>query len=190
MPVASRSWQFADVAENWNLTLAPDSLTIETRCYESRTDLIRRWAPALRALGDAFQPSLVERIGTRFVDRIVGAEFEVFETLFNSQLIGSAIGDLRAHIKFALNQVTFAVEEGELLLRWGVLPPEVSPDPMTIRPLGTNSFAIDIDVWSTERHPFELANLENAFLKLAKRAYSVFRFAVTDQFLKTYGSDK
>jgi uncharacterized protein (TIGR04255 family) len=190
MPSISRSWQFADAGGSWRIVLAPDALTMETTSYESRADLLRRWDRALRALADVFQPSLVERIGTRYVDRIVGPEYEIFETLVNPDLVGSAVAGLRGRLKYSLSEATFAVEEGELLLRWSVLPPQMSPDPSAIQLLQDPSFVLDIDVWSTDQRPFEPSPLLAAFQKLTERAYSVFRFAVTDQFLNTYVGGK
>jgi uncharacterized protein (TIGR04255 family) len=52
--------------------------------------------------------------------------------------------------------------------------------------LATESFVLDIDVWSLGRTAFKTAALSKAFQKLAERAYSVFRFAVTEEFLRIY----
>ena len=74
-----------------------------------------------------------------------------------------------------------------MLLRWGVLAPQVSPDPTAIAPLPRESFLIDIDVSSVSRRAFDVNALSDAFHGLAERAYSVFRFAVTDSFLEAFG---
>jgi uncharacterized protein (TIGR04255 family) len=186
VPSINRVWQFGDAAGAWKLSLARDSLSIETTAYQSREHLLARWIVAIKALKDSFRPDLTERLGMRYVDRITGEHFRKFESLINPDLLGSALAKLKSHLKHSLNESSFEVEEGEMLLRWGVMPPQMSPDPGAISPSPHESFVLDIDVWSLQQRAFDIASLSSAFQKLAERAYSVFRFAVTDDFLKAY----
>jgi uncharacterized protein (TIGR04255 family) len=185
-PITNLVWQFADAAGDWKVSLARDAMTIETTVYCSRGDLMSRWVNLLRAVEDEFQPELVERIGLRFIDRIVGNEFPVFPTLMNVDLVNKATAMFRDRIKHSLSETLLEVEEGNLLLRWGVMAPNMSPDPSAIGLLAQESFLLDIDVWSLGQTAFRVAFLSKAFQKLAERAYSVFRFAVTEEFLRTY----
>jgi uncharacterized protein (TIGR04255 family) len=189
IPTVNRVWQFADAEGVWKISLAHDAMTIETSVYQSRRDLLSRWVVLLDALERTFQPTLVERIGARYVDRIVGKEFDVFPVLMSADLVSKTLTMLKNNLKFSISETLFDTEEGELMLRWGVLPPNMSPDPSAIRPLPGHSFLLDIDVWSSSRRAFGTAALSAAFRKLTERAYSVFRFAVTDEFLKAYGAE-
>jgi uncharacterized protein (TIGR04255 family) len=102
-------------------------------------------------------------------------------------LVSKSLSRLRSHLKYSINEAQLSVEEGDLLLRWGVMPPNMSPDPGAIGPLPIESFILDIDVWSLAQRAFSASDLTDAFQKLAERAYSVFRFAVSEKFLKVYG---
>jgi uncharacterized protein (TIGR04255 family) len=186
VPSISRNWQFSDASATWKITLARDALTIESTSYESRADLLSRWDVAIGALDTAFHPVIVQRIGTRYIDRITGAPFKSFESLINPKLLGSALGDLKTHVKYSLCEAAFEIEEGDLLLRWGVMPAMMSPDPSAIRQLTHESFVLDIDVWSAQQRHFDRKALLAAFHQLTERAYSVFRFAVTEEFLRGY----
>ena len=189
LPSVSRIWQFSDAAGAWKVALARDVLTIDTASYRSRADLIARWGMAINALKESFGPDLVDRIGMRYIDRITGIQFKNFESLLNPKLLGSTVAALKSHLKYSLSEATFEVDEGEMLLRWGVMPPQMSPDASAILPLQQESFVLDIDVWSTQQRQFDTKALSLAFQKLAERAYTVFRFAVTDKFLQAYESD-
>ena len=155
IPTVNRVWQFADAAGDWKVSLARDAMTIETTAYHSRSDLMSRWVTLLQALEVEFRPVLVERIGVRFIDRIVGEEFSVFPSLMNIDLVSKSITMFRGNVKYSLNEALLTVEEGELLLRWGMMPPHMSPDPSAIALLETESFLLDIDVWSLGRTAFE-----------------------------------
>lgn len=190
VPSFNRAWQFEDTKGEWKLVLSRDALTIETSAYQSRTDLLDRWSAALQALHGAFHPPLVERVGMRYVDRIQGEQYAIFDSMVNPELLGRSIVSFKSFLRHSLAETILEVEEGEMLLRWGVLAPQFSPDPTTIAPLPNHSFLIDIDVSSTSRRDFDVSALSEAFRGLAERAYSVFRFAVTDQFLEVFGSER
>jgi uncharacterized protein (TIGR04255 family) len=188
MPSSNNIWQFADANDAWKLTLSRDSLTIETSAYQSRADFLARWTKVMAAMEGIFQPALAERVGMRYIDRIVGAHFERFDSFIQKDFLGSALATLKSQLKHSLNEATFNVEEGELLLRWGVMSAGMTPDPTSILILDKESFLLDIDVSSPTRRQFNSGDLSLTFQRLAERAYTVFRFAVTDEFLKAYGA--
>jgi hypothetical protein len=39
-----------------------------------------------------------------YVDRIVGPQFETFETLLDTRLLGSTFVELKSHLKYSLNE--------------------------------------------------------------------------------------
>jgi uncharacterized protein (TIGR04255 family) len=137
-------------------------------------------------LSAAFRPDIVQRLGMRYIDRITGAPFESFESLINPKLLGSALGELKPHLKHSLCEAALEVEEGDLLLRWGVMAALMSFDPSAIVQLPHESFVLDIDVSSTQQRQFDSDALSAALQQLTERAYSVFRFVVTDEFLRVY----
>ena len=62
-----------------------------------------QWGQVIEALREAFDPDIVLRIGTRYVDRIVGDQFKTFESLIKPELLGSAIAKLKRHLKYSLS---------------------------------------------------------------------------------------
>jgi uncharacterized protein (TIGR04255 family) len=189
IPMTTIVWQFSDAPGAWKVSLAREALTVETSSYQSRQDVLVRWETVLRAMKEVFRPTLVERIGVRYIDRIVAPHFDRFESLIDTRLLGSIFAELKSQLKSSLGEAAFTVEEGDLLLHWGVMQPGMTPDPGAIAPLPHPSFVLDIDVSSPSQREFIPDALVPSFRSLTERAYSVFRFAVTDEFLKIYGAD-
>jgi uncharacterized protein (TIGR04255 family) len=180
-------WRFADVASQWNLVLAPDSVTLDTRAYESRTDLLTRLRDVLEAVERHFQPGIAERVGLRYVSRVTGAAYEQLDAVVSEGLLGIAKPNLRNHVMHAISEAAMKVEEGQLLTRWGILPPHGTFDPLVLEPLDLPSWILDIDVANTVTRTFDGAALITNFDALAQRAYAMFRFMVKEDFLVLHG---
>ncbi len=66
----SPQWQFTDQNDNWKVVLSPDFLTLETRSYEHFDDFLTRLQEALNALVKHIQPTVVTRLGLRYINEI------------------------------------------------------------------------------------------------------------------------
>ena len=103
------------------------------------------------------------------------------------RILGFAKPPLRDHVHHALSEATLSIEEGEMLLRWGIMPANGTIDPNVLPPVPMLSWILDIDVSSGAQRAFENTQLNNSFRALAERAYSVFRFMTTNKFLAAFG---
>lgn len=186
-PETTSIWRFMDAQEGWRISLTPNAIALETPRYTSRDDFLARWLLILAAVERAFDPKLVQRIGMRFIDRVSGSAFGEIQGLLRTDMLGVATPLLRDGVRHTMSEARLGVEEGELLLRWGILPPHATIDPDVLEPIGERSFILDIDVWSAEQRNFALETFGPSFRALAERAYSVFRYATTESFLQTYG---
>jgi uncharacterized protein (TIGR04255 family) len=180
-------WRFLDSEKRWRLSLATDQLSLETERYTSRDDFIDRWSNALRAVERFFDPQIVVRLGMRFIDRIKGEQLKDIDELVRPDILGVIKPPLNEHVRQALSEAVLTVAEGEMLLRWGILPANGTIDPVVLSPVPERTWILDIDVWSAEQRPFRGAELGDCSRTLAQRAYSVFRYMTTNRFLQTYG---
>jgi uncharacterized protein (TIGR04255 family) len=187
-PVTSTLWRFSDANRGWLLSFASDVITLETRRYEGRTNFLGRWAAALASLERIFTPSLAVRLGVRYINRIDGESLLDLAEWVRPGLIGVAEPQLRDHVTQALSEAMITIEEGSLQLRWGILPANVTYDPNLLAAVPNSSWILDIDVSSTGQRPFSGVDLTSAFQALTNRAYSVFRYAVTDAGLDHFGA--
>jgi uncharacterized protein (TIGR04255 family) len=186
--VAGNAWRFRDASKHWRVSLLTDSVSIETDNYASRNDFLARWTKILAAIERNFEPQIALRIGMRYIDRITEEPLEIIDQLVRSDVLGVAHPPLRKHVRHALSEASLAIDEGQMLLRWGVMPPNGTIDPLVLKPIPEVSWILDIDVSSDMQRPFAHAALEGCFRALAARAYSVFRYITTERFLKTYGA--
>lgn len=81
----------------------------------------------------------------------------------------------------------FEVEDARVLARWGFLPPGATVDPAAIEPAKEKSWILDLDMFSAAPMPFVVDGVVEQAQRYAERIYTVFRWAVTDQFLVRYG---
>ena len=81
----------------------------------------------------------------------------------------------------------FAVEDAQILARWGCLPSGATVDPAAVEPVTEKSWILDLDMFTTEPSPFQVDRVVARARGFAERIYTVFRWAVTDEFLVRYG---
>lgn len=66
----SPQYQFTDQDDNWKIVLSQDFLTLETRNYEHFDDFLAHLREALDALVQHIQPTVVTRLGLRYINEI------------------------------------------------------------------------------------------------------------------------
>lgn len=186
--VPTTLWRFRDADSGWMLSLASEAVTLETQRYESRAAFLDRWREALGLVERIFSPRLVLRLGARYVNRLDGDTLPDLPKLIRDNLLGMVQPEFRDHVKQALSEANMTTEEGMLLLRWGMVPPNATFDPGLFLPVPTPSWVLDVDVSSVARRSFSANALETDFYALANRAYSVFRYAVTNAGLEYFGA--
>lgn len=183
----AKVWRFSDVDGATSVMLAPDSITLDMKAYESRTDLLERLREVLGALNRHFAPGIAERVGLRYVSRLAGDGYKQIDRMVEPSYLGIASPVLRNHVSHSISEAALQIEEGHLLMRWGVLPANGTFDPFILEPLGEPCWVLDIDVSSAQTQPFECERLTENFGSLAERAYALFRHMVLDDFLVLHG---
>jgi uncharacterized protein (TIGR04255 family) len=181
-------WCFFDAGRVWRLILNNNSVSLDTVKYESRKSFISRLTSVISAVEDVFDPQIALRLGLRYIDRVVGDSLNEIDSLVRSEIMGIANTSYRPHVRHSMTEALVAIEEGEMLLRWGLLSANATIQPGVLDPVSQPSWILDIDVYSVEQRKFESEVLRTAFVAFAERAYSVFRHMTTGQFLTTYGA--
>ena len=180
-PVASNVWRFSDAQKKFIASLTSDALTLETPAYPGRSAFIGRWAQLLRWVHETYAPGLALRVGIRFLNRIHGDAVGKLPDLIAPNLIGVALPEYREHVSQAISEANLSVEEGAMLLRWGIVPKNATIDPALLESVATSSWLLDIDTFSTDQRIFEAEALASDSKCLAERAYAVFRWAFKEE---------
>ncbi len=85
-----------------------------------------------------------------------------------------------------VSETPFEVPGARVLARWGRLPAGATTDPSAIEPAPETSWVLDLDV-SSAAMPFDVAEVLAKAEDFAARQYTIFRWAVTDEFLRRHG---
>lgn len=189
-------WQFTDQEDNWKIVLAPDFLTLETRNYEHFADFLSRLREALDVLVEHIQPTVVTRIGLRYVNEIRLDELQGMDwfNVIRKDLLGPV-----AASELMQNTIQVATVQ-QLVLRY---PDEVSinmhhglvPIGTTVR-LRRNEeaptspfYLLDFDVFRDFPLPRALDMDRNIICQHVemyhKVIYRLFRWSVTNQYIAT-----
>jgi uncharacterized protein (TIGR04255 family) len=190
-PSSQIIWVFMDEAENWQVVLTPTALTLDTSRYSSRRDFIRRWEVILTAFNRFFAPQFTERFGLRYVDRLVGQDFQDVPLLLEPKVVGLLAGDFGSHVQQTMNETLFSLHPDDeiLLARWGKIPAGMTFDPAAILPISEPSWILDLDMSRTERQNFNIESLVEEAQRFSERIYTFFRWAVTEEFLQRFGGE-
>ncbi len=181
------AWRFGDTDGHWRVSLTPEFLALETTKYVSRTDFFGRLKAVATALDEYIDPAQVDRLGVRYIDRITGAAVDDIAKLVRAEVRGITGTIAAAHAAHALSESMFEVDDARVLARWGVLPPDKTLDLAAIEPATERSWLLDLDMFSAAPMPFVVDQVVERAQRYAERIYTVFRWAVTDEFLVRYG---
>jgi uncharacterized protein (TIGR04255 family) len=185
----SIAWRFEDMMRHWRVSLAPEFLALDTTAYTSRSEFFARLHKVLLALDEHVGPKLLGRLGVRYIDRISGDALNEIEKLVRPEVRGIAGTAVSEHALHTLTESMFAFQGTRLVTRWGLLPAEATVDPAVIEPLDEASWILDVDMFSAEAAPFHVERVVSDARHFAERIYTVFRWVVTDDFLRRYGGN-
>jgi len=180
-------WRFSDIAGQWRASLAPSFLALETTNYTSRADFFGRFESLVRLL-EELEPQVVDRIGVRYIDRIVGKELADIARLVRSEVLGISGLPIMSRAQQSLSETVFKLDRAQILARWGRLPQNATVDPNAIEPIADPSWILDLDMFSIlPPRPFSVDEVASTARAYSERIYSVFRWVVENEFLERYG---
>lgn len=182
-------WNFSSADKKWRIVLGANSISIETKDYQGHSDFIERFGFILNALSDTIQPTIMTRIGYRYVNRLQEPEdLSDIARLVRGNLVGLADGQIRENVIQSIAQSNCRAKEGTLVVHWGLLPPQTAISDLMER-LDTTSWILDVDAYMqpAQEDGFVVGQALAALEGLSNRAYAFFRWAITDEFLKRFG---
>ena len=186
---STTAWRFFNADSRWSVTLAPDFLALDTSCYTSRDDFLARLRKVLMALEAHVDPKVIDRLGIRYIDRVTGANLADLPALVRAEVIGVLSTPLSTTVQHALAEHVFVLPDhsGLVTARWGLVPGQATVDPAAIEPIEERSWLLDLDAFRPISQAFDVDATMIQARSFAERIYSIFRWAVTDEFLRRYG---
>lgn len=187
---SSNTWRFDD-PKGWRVSLAPEFLSLETTRYTSRDDFLARFEQVLVALREHVNPHVTDRLGIRYIDRVTGTNLEDLPLLVRPEIAGVMATRLVKHAVHAICETVFMLPGGggQLMTRWGLVPPKGTVDPAAVDPIDKASWLLDLDAFMAKTRPFDISGIVSQARGFTERIYTFFRWAVTDEFLRRYGGE-
>lgn len=193
-------WHFRNRDASSAVMLTTEFMAIQTNRYES----FERFLQMTRLATDAFvqeaRPSLVERVGLRYVNLIRPTEGEGFPKYLRPGLLGLREEDLGVEHQIHRFEMVGQTPSGSLLVtRLAVsqdgtfLPPDLSDNPLdyeTTLSAGEVVAVLDIDHFDIAPFDFDPGGIEERLWRLHDRTDLVFRSAVTEDALDHWEGGK
>jgi uncharacterized protein (TIGR04255 family) len=185
-------WRFLDDGDRptWKVSLASSFLALDTCRYESRHDFLTRFRFVLEALAETVEPASCERLGVRYVDRVLLDDPDIdLVTLVRAEVLGVAATDpgSGAALEHTISDTEFRLDDATLRARWGRLPAFAQLDPFHGEAPDAVSWILDLDMYAAGIGPFSADSLTSAAASFAERIYRFFRWAVRPELLTRYG---
>ncbi len=186
---ATMAWRFHDVGSAFRVTLAPDFLALETGGYTSRDDFLARFRDVLLALQEHVDPRVIDRLGVRYIDRVTGTNLTDLPALVRPEVSGVLSTPLAEFVRHALSEHVFVLPEGAglVMARWGLVPGRSTVDPAAVEPIEEPSWLLDVDAFQGDTRALDVDATVAQARSFAERIYSIFRWVVTDEFLRRCG---
>jgi uncharacterized protein (TIGR04255 family) len=179
---------FSDPKSTWQVSVTETAVALETTDYSSRDDFCTRAGEIFVAIASAALPPVVDRVGIRYIDRLMGEALGKVPTYAIpelSALIGHVDSPLALHHSITESQIE--IDAGErMLVRSGLLPPGGAFDP-ALPAVSEQSWILDMDVFTVQAgFPFDPDELAQRLRRYAETVYAFFRFATTEAFQEAH----
>jgi uncharacterized protein (TIGR04255 family) len=192
-PKTETHWRFTDSDQNWRISLTTTFLALQCKRYSSRNEFMERLTDLLEALKETIGPSYCRRVGVRYVDRVQNEPFDRLGELVRPELLSfDTKPEYRPRILQSIHESICEIDEGKMIIRWGLIPENSTHAPDLMPPVNKKSWMLDVDAFhefGNASVPFEVPMIISVIRGCADRTYSFFRWAVKDEFLRVHGGE-
>lgn len=206
--IASRKrtrWLFVDQGERQAVVLTPDFVVLQTSQYSTFDAFAEQLHEILGVVHEAARIGFSERVGLRYVDRIVPNSDEKITDYVYGGLAGLPSTHLSAHglqVSPTLGHYEVRAKThmgGNLVIRTFErpgddirMPPglEEQDIQLPLKPSGRNTLLLDIDHFVHGRHSFDPGGLMDTAWKLHDYADLAFRQSTTEHAMNAWGKNE
>ncbi|MFF1390881.1 TIGR04255 family protein [Rhodococcus erythropolis] len=187
-----RLWRLRDADQTWQISFGRRFLSLDTSSYYRRGDFAERLTAAWNVLDSEIHSPFIERLGIRYVNHITSVHHvQRLQELVRPEIFGvngSSVQD--GELLSALSEAQYKFADNSAFnARWGLLLPGMTLDP-GLPASSHKTWVLDMDSfrdYSAASRALDTFELE--VRALAFRGYQFFRWAVTTEFLKTFGGE-
>lgn len=180
-----------DAEAAWMIAFKEDSITVATRRYVDRADLLARARRIFIAMQAVVGQPQVSRVGLRYINRITDlADIDTLTSGFNETIQPMQTFALNggAGMRHFQNRMLYAWEETGMKLQtwWGTVPPN-APVAASLPAHDATSWVLDIDAIDETATALDAKALTQTLTTLSEQAYRFFRWIFTPAGLAQFG---
>lgn len=188
---ATRIWRLVSADRAWQMTFTGTFLSIDTTKYVRRRDFAQRLTDAWEALNQHVPVPYIERLGVRYINQVTDrAHLSRLDELLRPEMLGIALAqDVdEAQLATSITEAQYRFPDGAAFTaRWGMLPAGTNIENAG-PPFDYPTWILDTDSFCEFKHNSNSGqNLFEDVRALALRSYQFFRWAVTKDFISTFG---
>lgn len=180
--------RFTNTDRNFRVSLAPTFIALDQRGYDKREVFLERLEEMAETLIERFEPTVYERFGIRYIDRIHGEGLSHINAFLADELLGPLRHfEPETTLRRSLAEIEIRDGDRQLKARWGYIPAgqtlpteNVAEEP---------AFILDLDAYVLGSAALTSDSIIKEAQDLTDMIYRFFRWSVEDEFLKYYGAD-
>jgi uncharacterized protein (TIGR04255 family) len=179
-PSSGVGWQLRSEDGAWTAALMPDHIALTTTAYSGWADFRSRLESVIKAVAEVMHPVIENRLGLRYVDRIVRPEVvhsDDWAGLISDFMLGPVVhSSFAGHVRTSQQQLELDIDDGErAIIRHGSV---VDPARQ-----GRLSYLLDFDAFrerTREFSPEGILRTADVFNDICLR---LFQLAITPELL-------
>ncbi|MBB3940671.1 uncharacterized protein (TIGR04255 family) [Novosphingobium fluoreni] len=177
-PERHPAWRFQDKHKRWRMSLTPTSAYLDVGAdgYDSWGEFSSRMAVIVDAVAEHFSPGLVLHSGVRYANLASVDDGKDPRATCARELVSITGNPDLVHADL---QWRFAVDEGLLILRSGLLPPGTTYDPVVVEPRPDRNWYLDIDVVNADMRDFDASEIKQSVESQSARAHAIYCWAMS-----------
>lgn len=174
-------WRLRSKDQKWTVVLMPDFFALESTGYTTWTEFNTRLGDLTEVVHSVYQPALIQRIGLRYIDRMVYPEASKpshWASLLDPSLLGlAAKPDLMESVVGAQTFSHLDLGDAQVVLRSSCTPDATAPSGYAT--------VLDTDCFDGRARAFELPDIDQTAQRLHRRALQVFQAVVQPKLLES-----
>ncbi|MGM9481820.1 TIGR04255 family protein [Roseateles sp. NT4] len=195
-PIPRERFTFGSADRKHAFVLDQDSLTLQSTQYGRFEEFSKAFTKGLAVVHEAVQLAFVERVGLRYLDRVVPFAEDALEAYLHPEVLGLSArlkGAVMQSYSETLSQVDNIVLRSRVVIQEGGLsfPPDLSPGEMTFDPSPVVTFAgrhaiLDNDGVISDRSDFDLTAINKQLDAIHVVIGDSFRASATEHAFKVW----
>ncbi len=202
--VVSRTprWEFQSRDQTHSVVVTQDFIAAQTTAYNVYKDFEEFFSNPLQVIGEIVEPSLVQRLGLRYVDLIRPGPERGIEDFLKPGLQGLKADEIGANSLLSRFEMLAQTGVGMMRIKClqsndgSPLPPDLRTNTLNLDSTVANGLAVgevvtilDLDHFADEPMDYEPASLVNSIGDLHDNLDQAFRAAVTEDAMKAWGKE-